>query len=434
MAGSRLHPPLSVPTGPQPGLCCGTCRVTAALPPQGPLWGAWSSPSGCWDPREGCAGLALPYPCHRARPARSMESLSSAASSAADSTPSAGSPPAPRCPGAEAPAEETLSTALASCRVSASASAAIDRRSFIATGLAAELLEELLSRRLPAPEPEQDDGGPEERCCATGTVTTSPSLERLRRHNQGFQRAMESFREPAWVPLEAPACPGQRRRQAQPCGRFCRDTAWHAAHGCCARVEPVPGAGHQRGPNPGPAAPTRSETSCAQQRHKHRGCPRDAQPAPGTGTAIGSHEPRQCRRGTAAAAKAGREPPWEPELSRQPYGQEGLAVSLRCRDAEPEPAPGCGCGCVLGPRSHPPDTGWVQQEWDVPVPESCCRELCAPGATNMVRVIARTFELRAQQDPRVPPVERGAAAALVPAQSRRSKAGARNGARRGARS
>ncbi|KAM9015775.1 uncharacterized protein PRD47_008654 [Ara ararauna] len=421
---SGRHPFNRHEEGPQLGPWCGTCWVTVALPPQGPLWGARCSPSCCWDPPEGCAGLALPYPCHHAwpsAPAHSMESLSSAASSTADSSPSAGSPPAPRCPGEE----EALSTALALCRVSASSSTAIDRRSFIATGLAAELLEELLSQRLPAPQPEQDDGSPEERCCAR--VTASPSLERLRRHNQAFQRAMESFQEPAWAPVEAPVCPGQRRHQAQPCGHLCCHRTWHMAHGCCAHVEPVTGTWHQRGPNPGPAAPTRSETSCTRQRHRHRGCTRDTHLAPGTGTVV-SHEPRQCRRGTRAVAREGREPPWEPELSRQPHGQEGLAVSLQCRDGEPEPGPSCGCGCVLALKSHAQAMGWMQQEREAPVPGSCFREPRAAGATNMVQVIARTFELRAQHDSCAPP------AVPVPALTLRAKARARHGARHGARS
>lgn len=110
-----------------------------------------------------------------------------------------------------------------------------------------------------------------------------------------------------------------------------------------------------------------------------------------------------------------------------PLPLQGLAMLLQCRDGKPEPGPGCGCSCVLALKSPPQDMGWKQQEQEALVPGSCFRQPRATGATNMVQVIARSFELRAQQDPRVPP------AVPVPAQTRRGKAGACDAAWRRAR-
>ena len=317
--GLHLHPPSSIVAGPpqrqltgQPGPCCGGCWASGTLVHEGPLWGAWPSPSCCWDPREGCAGSPWLYPCHPRQPggpsglAHSAESLTSSVFSVAVSSASTASPPAPCCPGAEESVEETLSAVLASCRLSTGA--AIDRRSFIASGLASQLLEELLSQQLPGAEPRPADG-PEERCHAA--TTTSSSLERLRRHDHHFQRAKEHFQEQGWVPAAGPdrdievmPCHDQpwenqgRGCWVQPCREACghlfHGAAWHIAHGCCARVEAVNSAcprdgnrgtvshpsrkpcgerGHGRGPAgqhppsyPGTWAPARSELPCARQR------------------------------------------------------------------------------------------------------------------------------------------------------------------------
>ncbi|XP_054674514.1 uncharacterized protein LOC129203696 [Grus americana] len=505
----RMDPQCQPPG--QPGPCCGGCHAGGTLAHEGPLWGAWPSPSCCWDAREGCAGSALPYSCHPrwpggpGVPARSVESLTSSVFSAAISSDSTASSPAPCCPSAEGPVEETLSAVLASCRLSAGA--AIDRRSFIASGLASQLLEELLCQQLPEAEP-GPTAGPEEWCC----TTTTTSLERLRRHDHRFQRTKVCFQEQGWVPAagtdrdtKVTPCRGQpwecrcaggqdQGSGAQPCreacGHLCRGVAWHATHGCCARVEavgstcprdrdrgaashpsrkPCGDRGHGRGPagqppppRPGTWALARSDPPCARQRpDKCWGSPWDApaaRPAHGTASvprhgqascagtacAVLSPEIRHCRGAASSVPRAGREPPWEPEPTRQPRAHQGPSGTPRCCDGEL--AHGCGSapGCPPGwwsrgggreeprsrqragkrdvARSHhghrereemPMLESWSRgqepsgqrqedserqppapvhggcPEWD---PSPC------PGTTNMVRVIARSFELRAQQD------------------------------------
>ncbi|XP_049684882.1 uncharacterized protein LOC126050697 [Accipiter gentilis] len=509
--GSPQHQPAG-----QLGPCCGGCRASGTLVHEGQLWGAWPSPACCWDPQDGCA---LPYPCHPrwpsgpGVPACSVDSLTSTVFSVAISSAGTASPPAPCCPGAEGPVEETLSAMLASCRLSAEA--AIDRRSFITSGLASQLLEELLSQQLPGTEPGPAEGS--EKQCRTA-VASSSSLERLRRHDRRFQRAKEHFQKQGWVPatnadqdtavipchLQPEESQGQVRwgqgSAAQPCrearGHLFCGTAWHAAHGCCARVETVnsacpwdgdPGTvshtshkprserGHGRGPAgqpplsyPGTWAPVWREpqqcpekhwgsprdTPASRPAHGTASIPRDSQPScTGTACAMLSPEPQHCWGAASSMPRAGREPRREPEPTQQPRAQQlqGPTRMLRYRDGEP--AHGCGSvpGCPPGPRSrggsrkelrsqervgqrdatqshhgrHEQEEMLVPESWSrgqkqgrepstpsrqrqensrqrPPIPDreeslewdpSTC-----PGTTNMVRFIARSFELRAQQD------------------------------------
>ncbi|XP_033917632.1 uncharacterized protein [Melopsittacus undulatus] len=223
--------------------------------------------------------------------------------------------------------------------------------------------------------PVQDEAGTNNRGCTN--ITTSPSLQRLHRNHRSFQRTIETFQEPA--PMEASLCHRHQWHQAQH-----HNPSWHRVHGCCAVVEPVMDTGHQSGTDPSPMAQTHRETSSPRQSHKHRSCTRDGHQLPhGTGTIV-NHELRRCRH------RAGREL-WEPELNREPYGQEGLTASLQCHNGEPDPLPGCGCscGCSCGCAM-----AWMHPE--PPVPRSCHRQ---PRGTNMVKVIARSFEMRSRQDP-----------------------------------
>ncbi|GAB0181157.1 translation initiation factor IF-2-like [Grus japonensis] len=379
---SRLQDPQCQPPG-QPGPCCGGCHAGGTLAHEGPLWGAWPSPSCCWDAREGCAGSALPYSCHPrwpggpGVPARSVESLTSSVFSAAISSDSTASSPAPCCPSAEGPVEETLSAVLASCRLSAGA--AIDRRSFIASGLASQLLEELLCQQLPGAEP-GPTAGPEEWCCTTTTTTTS--LERLRQHDHRFQRTKVCFQEQGWVPAagtdrdtKVTPCRGQpwecrcaggqdQGSGAQPCreacGHLCRGVAWHATHGCCARVEAGPS-----------GTPRCCDGELAHGCGSAPGCP------PGWWSRGGGREEPRSRqragkRDVARSHHGHREREEMPMLESWSRGQE--PSGQRQEDGERQPPAPVHGGCP---------------EWD---PSPC------PGTTNMVRVIARSFELRAQQD------------------------------------
>lgn len=288
--------------------------------------------------------------------------------------------------------EETLSAMLASCRLSAEA--AIDRRSFITSGLASQLLEELLSQQLPGTEPGPAEGS--EKQCRTA-VASSSSLERLRRHDRRFQRAKEHFQKQGWVPatnadqdtavipchLQPEESQGQVRwgqgSAAQPCrearGHLFCGTAWHAAHGCCARVETVnsacpwdgdPGTvshtshkprserGHGRGPAgqpplsyPGTWAPVWREpqqcpekhwgsprdTPASRPAHGTASIPRDSQPScTGTACAMLSPEPQHCWGAASSMPRAGREPRREPEPTQQPRAQQvGIGMPARCR-------------------------------------------------------------------------------------------------------
>ncbi|XP_068524203.1 collagen alpha-2(I) chain-like isoform X3 [Anas acuta] len=460
----RTHPPSTMVLGPgrrpnspcedggpphcQPTMkCCSHCPGSGVPDPDARPPTSCGSPSCCLDPRGGCTGSPLPCPGPAKHPgspsasARSAESLGGSVGSA-DAASSAGS--ASLKPGVE----EALGTMLAaSCTLSPKPASALGPaidRSFITTSLAAQMLEEFLTKQVPAAATEVSPDVPEE-SNRQGPVAPTASLERLRRHNRRFQRAKARFQGHGEIPVQAllPGLDGgggtAPRHGTRPEPRhgppwdshgcrgqggevLCRGTTWHAMHGCCGTVEVLSGACPWErdggaaacrecgcswglpGPPVPPVAPVPQRDVHGWATHTTTAC-----------TTLG-HESRSCQGAATAMLRAGRVPHCEPPADNQ--GPPGMPS---CSHAEPGTSALRGCGCpprcsrgrsVEEPRREPDGersrlrrrepAGTLARGRD-PGGEPEGPVAWAPpqqrlGAMNTVQLIAKTFELRAQRD------------------------------------
>lgn len=328
--------------------CCSHCPGSGVPDPDARPPTSCGSPSCCLDPRGGCTGSPLPCPGPAKHPgspsasARSAESLGGSVGSA-DAASSAGSTSLK--PGVE----EALGTMLAaSCTLSPKPASALGPaidRSFITTSLAAQMLEEFLTKQVPAAATEVSPDVPEE-SNRQGPVAPTASLERLRRHNRRFQRAKARFQGHGEIPVQAllPGLDGgggtAPRHGTRPEPRhgppwdshgcrgqggevLCRGTTWHAVHGCCGTVEVLSGAcpwerdggaaacrecGCSWG-LPGPPVPP---VPWLRQRDVHGWATHTTTAC----TTLG-HESRSCHGAATAVLRAGRVPHCEPPADNQ---------------------------------------------------------------------------------------------------------------------